>query len=266
MMEGQQTSGPELDRLGNRIARELRPLHIAWQLSFLHQHGVALQGPTGYDMLSTMQRQDSPAGPAEPTQELSKETTLYLAELVGCCFGDRPLKPKSLDAAITRVDGMLVMQPVTKLGLLCGGRATAKHKRAYNRLTMLLDTGTVPTSQRVTSLPEEDRVVMEEELLAQFCERDLVDFEESEEADTRDAPSQPCAPPGLATPAGKFGTNLHDLFQREQGAHALMQSAGRSQQASQAPAKKSLKRERTETQPTRRSERQAKMVRIDYDQ
>ena len=161
------------------------------------------------------------------------------------------------------MDGLLVVQPPTQLGLLCGGRATAKHKRAYNRLTMLLNTGTVPTSQRVTSLPEEDRVVMEEELLAQFCERELVDFEESEEADTSHAPLQPYAPPGHATPAGKYGTNLHDLFEREQKAHALKQSAGGSQQASQAPAKKSLKRERPETQPTRRSERQAKMVRID---
>ena len=139
------------------MARELRPLHIAWQLGFLHQHGVTLQGPAGYDMevtndmLSAFQRQDSPAGPAEPARELSKKMTLYLAEVIGCCFGDRPLKPKSLDAAVTRVDGLLVMQPVTKLGLLCGGRATAKHKRAYNRLTMLLNTGAVPTSQRVTS-------------------------------------------------------------------------------------------------------------------
>ena len=270
---GQQTSGPELDRLGNRVARELRPLHIAWQLGFLHQHGVTLQGPAGYDMevtndlLSAFQRQDSPAGPAEPTQEVSKKMTLYLAELVGCCFGDRPLKPKSLDAAVARVDGLLIMQPITKLGLLSGGRATAKHKRAYNnRLTMLLNTRTVPTSQRVTSLPEEERVVMEEELLAQFCERELLDSEESEEADTLHAPLQPYAPPGLATPAGKYGTNLHDLFEREQKAHALKQSAGGSQPANQAPAKKSLKRERPETQPTRRSERQAKMVRIDYDQ
>ena len=107
---------------------------------------------------------------------------------------------------------------------------------------------------------------MEEELLARFCERELVDFEESEEADTRDAPLQPYAPPGLATPAGKYGTNLHGQFEWEHKAHVLKQSAVVSQQASQAPAEKSLKRERPETQPTRRSERQAKMVRIDYDQ
>ena len=49
-MGGQQTAGADYDRLGNFLARKLRPLHLVWQLGLLHRHGVVLQGPAGFDL------------------------------------------------------------------------------------------------------------------------------------------------------------------------------------------------------------------------
>ena len=49
-MGGQQTAGADYDRLGNFLARKLRPMHLVWQLGLLRRHGVVLQGPAGFDL------------------------------------------------------------------------------------------------------------------------------------------------------------------------------------------------------------------------
>ena len=79
----------------------------------------------------------------------------------------------------------------------------AQFPHAYNRLTTLLNTGEVTTSQRARDLPELDRLVSEEAAIARFCACDLEDLEE--EADVLAPDAVPRVMPGQAPPMPASG-------------------------------------------------------------
>ena len=269
-MGGQQTAGADYDRLGKFLARKLRPMHLVWQLGLLRRHGVVLQGPAGFDLeisgdcLAALRPQESAD---QPQSEVCRSITKYLTDLCGCCVGEQPFTLTRMDMAVTRVGEHPMMRPLSHVRLLCGGELADKHRHAYNRLTTLLNTGEVTTSQRARDLPELDRLVSEEAALARFCACDLEDLEE--EADVLATDAVPRVMPGQAPPlpASGYEKGLRDLYEKQSKAETRLRSkAALKQVSAPAPAKEQDKRARSESEAPRRSVRLAGLPERDYDQ